>query len=74
MKNRNVQGVKVQLSGRLGGAEMSRTEWMAEGNLPLQTLRADIDFAKSTAYTTFGTLGIKTWLHKKKIEKNNFSK
>lgn len=74
MKNRNVQGVKVELSGRLGGAEMSRREWMAEGNLPLQTLRADIDFAKSTAYTTFGTLGVKTWLHKKKIEKSNFTK
>lgn len=74
MKNRNVQGIKVQLSGRLGGAEMSRIEWLSEGNIPLQTLRADIDFAKSTAYTTFGTLGVKVWLHKKKVDKNNFSK
>ncbi len=74
MKSRNIQGIKVELSGRLGGAEMSRREWLADGNLPLQTLRADIDFAKSTGYTTFGTLGVKVWLHKKAIERNNFNK
>lgn len=71
MKNRNVKGIKVELSGRLGGAEMSRREWLADGNLPLQTLRADIDFAKSIGYTTFGTLGVKVWLHKKISEKGN---
>jgi len=63
MQNRNVKGVKVQLSGRLGGAEMSRTEWLAKGALPLHTLRAEIDFAKSIAYTTYGTIGVKVWLN-----------
>jgi small subunit ribosomal protein S3 len=68
MQNRQVRGIRVELSGRLGGAEMSRKEWLSEGNLPLHTLRADIDFAKSTAYTTYGTLGVKVWLHKEKQE------
>lgn len=68
MQNRKVKGIRVELSGRLGGAEMSRKEWLSEGNLPLHTLRADIDFAKSTAYTTYGTLGVKVWLHKDKQE------
>lgn len=70
MKNRSIQGVRVELSGRLGGAEMSRREWLADGNLPLQTLRAEIDFAKSTAYTTYGTLGVKVWLYKKEAGNN----
>lgn len=65
MQSRNVQGVKIELSGRLGGAEMSRREWLAKGRLPLHTLRANIDFAKAIAYTTFGTIGVKIWLHKK---------
>jgi len=68
MQNRNVKGVKVELSGRLGGAEMSRTEWLAKGSLPLHTLRADIDFAKSIAFTTYGTIGVKVWLNLKKEE------
>lgn len=67
MRNRNILGCKIELSGRLGGAEMSRTEWLAEGNLPLHTIRADIDFAKSIAYTTYGTIGAKVWLHKKRV-------
>jgi len=67
VRNRNVLGCKIELSGRLGGAEMSRTEWVAEGNLPLHTIRANIDFAKSVAYTTYGTTGVKVWLHKRKI-------
>lgn len=65
MRNRSVLGCKIELAGRLGGAEMSRTEWLSEGNLPLHTIRADIDFAKSIAYTTYGTIGVKVWLHKK---------
>lgn len=65
MQNRNIDGVKVQLSGRLGGAEMSRKEWLSKGNIPLHTLRADIDFAKATAFTPNGTLGVKVWLNKK---------
>lgn len=65
MQNRNIDGVKVALSGRLGGAEMSRKEWLSKGNLPLHTIRANIDFAKSTAFTTYGTIGVKVWLNKK---------
>lgn len=64
MQNRNVKGVKIQLSGRLGGAEMSRREWLSRGNLPLHTIRANIDFAKSTAFTTYGSIGVKVWLNK----------
>lgn len=74
MRNRDVFGCKIEMSGRLGGAEMSRREWLSEGNIPLHTLRANIDFAKSIAYTTYGTLGIKVWLHKKSEEKNKNNK
>lgn len=70
-KNRNIKGVKISLSGRLGGAEMSRTEWLAKGNLPLHTLRADIDFAKMEANTTYGIIGIKVWLFKENADKKN---
>ncbi|MDD3608070.1 MAG: 30S ribosomal protein S3 [Candidatus Moranbacteria bacterium] len=70
MRSRNVLGCKVELSGRLGGAEMSRTEWLSEGNLPLHTIRADIDFAKAIAYTTYGTIGVKVWLHRRRLIKN----
>jgi small subunit ribosomal protein S3 len=64
MKNNIVKGVKIEVSGRLGGAEMSRREWAAKGTLPLHTLRANIDFAKATGFTTYGTLGIKVWIYK----------
>jgi small subunit ribosomal protein S3 len=64
MQSRNIQGIKIQLSGRLGGAEMSRVEWLSKGNIPLHTLKADIDFAKSTARTTYGAIGVKVWLNK----------
>lgn len=70
-KSRNVKGVKISLSGRLGGAEMSRREWLAKGNLPLHTLRADIDFAKMEAHTTYGVIGIKVWLYKENSDKKN---
>ena len=70
-KNRNVKGVKISLSGRLGGAEMSRKEWLANGNLPLHTLRADIDFAKAEANTTYGVIGVKVWLYKEDSAKKN---
>ncbi len=63
-RNRGVQGVKVEVSGRLDGAEMSRREWMADGRIPLQTLRADIDYAQDTARTTYGAIGIKVWIYK----------
>jgi small subunit ribosomal protein S3 len=58
------QGVKIVCSGRLGGSEMSRRELQREGRVPLQTLRADIDFAKAEALTTFGRIGVKVWIYK----------
>lgn len=57
-----VLGIKVQVAGRLNGAEMARTEWIREGRVPLQTLRADIDYAEKRANTIYGVLGIKVWL------------
>ncbi len=63
-KNRNVKGVKIEIAGRLDGAEMSRREWLSRGTIPLHTLRADIDFARATARTTYGAIGIKVWIHK----------
>jgi len=57
------QGIKIKLSGRLGGAEMSRTEGYMEGRVPLHTLRADIDYARATAFTTYGTVGVKVWIY-----------
>ncbi len=67
MKNKEMKGVKIEMSGRLGGAEMSRREWSAKGTLPLHTLRADIDFSQATAYTTYGTIGVKVWLYKGEV-------
>jgi small subunit ribosomal protein S3 len=58
------QGVKIICSGRLGGSEMSRRESQREGRVPSQTLRADIDFARSEALTTFGRIGVKVWIYK----------
>jgi len=64
MENKRIAGIKIEISGRLGGADMSRREWSAKGNLPLHTLRADIDFAKVTARTTFGVIGVKVWVNR----------
>ena len=61
------EGIKIQTSGRLGGAEIARTEGYHEGRVPLHTLRADIDFAHSTARTTYGTIGVKVWIFKGEI-------
>jgi small subunit ribosomal protein S3 len=58
------QGVKVMCAGRLSGSEMKRTEWMREGRVPLQWLRADVDFARTEALTTFGRIGVKVWIFK----------
>ncbi|TFH87118.1 30S ribosomal protein S3 [Billgrantia azerbaijanica] len=60
-------GIKVQLSGRLGGAEIARTEWYREGRVPLHTLRADIDYATYEAKTTYGIIGVKVWVFKGEI-------
>lgn len=61
-KRQKVQGIKIQLSGRLNGAEIARTEWVREGRVPLQTLRANIDYHYTTAKTIYGLLGIKIWI------------
>ncbi|MBX6350147.1 MAG: 30S ribosomal protein S3 [Clostridia bacterium] len=58
------KGVKIMVSGRLGGAEMSRTEWTAEGSVPLHTLRADIDYGFAEASTTYGRIGVKVWIYR----------
>jgi small subunit ribosomal protein S3 len=57
-----VQGIKISCSGRLGGAEMSRCEWVREGRVPLHTLRADVDYALAEANTTYGIIGVKVWI------------
>jgi len=61
------KGIKVEVSGRLGGAEIARTEWYREGRVPLHTLRADIDYATSEAHTTFGVIGVKVWIFKGEV-------
>ena len=66
-QKQNVNGIKIQVSGRLNGAEMARSEWIREGRVPLQTLRADIDYATTEANTIYGVLGIKVWLFKSEI-------
>ena len=62
-----VRGIKIQVSGRLNGAEIARSEWIREGRVPLQTLRADIDYATREAHTIYGVIGIKVWLFKNEI-------
>lgn len=57
-------GIKVQISGRIGGAEIARTEWYKEGRIPLHTLRAEIDYAHGRAETTYGSIGVKVWINK----------
>lgn len=61
------KGIKVMVSGRLGGAEMSRTEWYTDGTVPLHTLRADIDYGVTEARTTYGQIGVKVWIYKGEI-------
>jgi small subunit ribosomal protein S3 len=63
----DVKGIKIQVSGRLNGAEIARTEWVREGRVPLHTLRADIDYSYCTAKTIYGILGIKVWIFKGEI-------
>ena len=66
-QNRGVKGVKIRIAGRLGGSEIARSEWLAHGRMPLQTLRADIDYGEARAYNTYGTIGVKVWLYKGEI-------
>ena len=60
-------GIRINCGGRLGGAEIARTEWYREGRVPLHTLRADIDYGEATAFTTYGTCGVKVWVFKGEI-------
>jgi small subunit ribosomal protein S3 len=62
-----IEGIKVQISGRLNGAEIARTEWVREGRVPLHTLRADIDYSYKTSRTIYGVIGIKVWIFKGEI-------
>jgi small subunit ribosomal protein S3 len=68
-QNRDVQGVKIKMSGRLDGNEIARKEWLAQGRLPLTTLRANIDYSDATAFTSYGAVGIKVWIYKGEVEK-----
>ncbi len=67
MRASGVQGIKVEVSGRLNGAEIARSEWVREGRVPLHTLRADVDYCDRTAQTIFGVLGIKVWIFRGEI-------
>lgn len=67
LNSKSVKGVKITLSGRLGGADMGRTETLRKGQVPLQTLRADIDFAREKAYMYYGVTGIKVWIYRGEI-------
>jgi len=64
MTTKGIEGVKVEIAGRLGGAEIARREWLKQGRLPLATLRAKIDYGFAEALTTFGTIGVKVWIFK----------
>ena len=63
--------IKIQVSGRLGGAEIARREWLKEGRVPLQTFRADIHYGFSEAFTTMGLIGVKVWIFKKELLKKS---
>jgi small subunit ribosomal protein S3 len=71
MANKNVLGIRIRLGGRLGGAEIARSEELKKGRIPLQTLRADIDFAREKAHMTYGDIGIKVWIYKGEIFKKD---
>jgi small subunit ribosomal protein S3 len=71
MANKDVKGVRIRLGGRLGGAEIARSEELKKGQIPLQTLRADIDFAREKAHMTYGDIGIKVWIYRGEIFKKD---
>jgi small subunit ribosomal protein S3 len=64
MQNKEVKGIKMEVSGRLNGTEIARTEWLKQGRMPLQTIRANIDYALAEAFCTYGAIGVKVWLYK----------
>jgi small subunit ribosomal protein S3 len=61
------QGIRINVAGRLNGAEIARSEWAREGTIPLHTLRADIDYAVVTAHTTYGQIGVKVWIYRGEV-------
>lgn len=65
------KGIKISCAGRLGGAEIARTEWYKEGSVPLHTLRCDIDYATANAYTTYGVIGVKVWVYKGFVDRRS---
>lgn len=67
LENKEVKGAKIRLSGRIDGNEIARRDWVAKGKLPLQTLRADIDYGEATAFNTYGTVGVKVWVYKGEV-------
>jgi len=64
MSNKEIQGVRIELSGRLNGVEIARREWLRQGRLPRNTIRADIDYNQTEAYCTYGVIGVKVWIYK----------
>ena len=68
----NAEGIKIQISGRLNGAEIARTEWYREGRVPLHTLRADIDYGTAEALTTYGIIGVKVWVYRGEITEDPY--
>ncbi len=70
MQSPEVEGVKVMISGRLDGVEMARTEWLSKGKIPLQTIRANIDYAQVNSYCRYGVIGIKVWIYKGEVFEN----
>ena len=69
MRNKDVKGAKIKIKGRLGGADIARTEWVFAGSVPLQTLRSDIDYGFSEAITKWGAVGVKVWIYKGEVFK-----
>ena len=64
MQNKEVKGIRMEVSGRLNGNEIARKEWLRQGRMPRQTIRADIDYAKNEAHCTYGVIGVKVWIYK----------
>ena len=64
MQNREIKGIKMEVAGRLNGIEIARKEWLKQGRMPLQSLRADIDYSQTQAYCTYGAIGVKVWMYK----------
>ena len=64
MQNKEIKGIKMEVSGRLNGIEIARKEWLKQGRMPLQTIRADIDYAQTEAFCSYGAIGVKVWIYK----------